>query len=194
MNEHRNEDTENNMSMGRLICRFLLIYIFIFVTTLYFNGSLNRVTQLLNANIQKIETELVKYKETIQEVYRIRNFLKILNNKLKIINVISGWRDFSVRVLEQLTDLLIDDRMWFTRLEILGKNVNISGIAIDIKTVEDYMTRIEKTKLFSNVDLTKIKQQKYTNKNLIHTNFDISCKIRARKKATAKTPKATKRK
>ena len=57
------------------------------------------------------------------------------------------------------------------RLEL--QNINIQGIALDNKTIADFMSRLEGSALFTNVNLKAIKQQKINELNL--KNFDIIC-------------------
>ena len=64
-------------------------------------------------------------------------------------------------------------RLWFTNFEAKGNNIGIKGIAMDNKTVADFMTRLEKSKLYKNVNLKTLKQQKTAKLNL--KSFDINC-------------------
>jgi type IV pilus assembly protein PilN len=63
--------------------------------------------------------------------------------------------------------------MWFTRLESKNRRVKINGIALDNKTVADFMVRLEESGLFSDVDLNTLKQRKVRKANL--KSFQISC-------------------
>jgi type IV pilus assembly protein PilN len=74
--------------------------------------------------------------------------------------------------------------MWFTNMESRQKSVRIAGIALDNKTVADFMVRLEKSGLFSDVDLKTLKQRKVGKSNL--KSFQISC----RKKPPVKTKTA----
>jgi len=64
-------------------------------------------------------------------------------------------------------------RLWFTNFEAKGNNIGIKGIAMDNKTVANFMTRLENSKLYKNVNLKTLKQQKITKLNL--KSFDITC-------------------
>jgi type IV pilus assembly protein PilN len=67
----------------------------------------------------------------------------------------------------------VPKRMWFTRLGSKGRIVTINGIALDNKTVADFMVRLEKSEVFSDVDLKTLKQFKVKQSNL--KSFQISC-------------------
>ena len=64
-------------------------------------------------------------------------------------------------------------RLWLTSFEASGEKVNIKGIALDNKTIADFMSRLEESKLYSNVNLKTIKQQEVNKLNLKH--FEIGC-------------------
>jgi type IV pilus assembly protein PilN len=75
-------------------------------------------------------------------------------------------------------------RLWFTSFESSGGKVNIKGIALDNKTIADFMSRLEESKLYKNVNLKTIKQQKIDKLNLKH--FDIECEKSSLKKPEEK--------
>ena len=64
-------------------------------------------------------------------------------------------------------------RLWFTNFEENGNNIDIKGIALDNKTIADFMTRLEGSTLYKNVNLKTIKQQKINKLNL--KSFEIIC-------------------
>jgi type IV pilus assembly protein PilN len=63
--------------------------------------------------------------------------------------------------------------MWFTSLSVTDSAVDIDGIALDEKTVADFMVRLQESGLFTNVELKSVKRQKVENSNL--KSFKIVC-------------------
>jgi type IV pilus assembly protein PilN len=63
--------------------------------------------------------------------------------------------------------------MWFTALDVKTDVVNISGVAMDDKTVADFMVRLEGCGLFSSVSLRTVRQVEVQKTNL--KSFEISC-------------------
>jgi type IV pilus assembly protein PilN len=63
--------------------------------------------------------------------------------------------------------------MWLTNLLMNGRNISIKGIALDNKTVADFMTRLEDSKLYTNINLQTVNQKTIRKYNL--KSFDISC-------------------
>ncbi len=85
---------------------------------------------------------------------------------------------------------VIAKRMWFTSFKSSVKTVEINGIALDNKTVADFMTRLQGSGLFSAVKLKTIKKTKIKDSDL--KSFQISCtrkKMTEQKKEKPKKPK-----
>jgi type IV pilus assembly protein PilN len=75
--------------------------------------------------------------------------------------------------MDTMTQVLVAKRMWLTELQVEDRSVKIKGIALDEKTVADFMVRLQKSGLFSNVELKTVKRQEVQNTNL--KGFQIVC-------------------
>jgi type IV pilus assembly protein PilN len=158
------------------IRRQIVIYISsVILATLilvYYNGSLNRKIQDLNTQVQKTKNELATYQAKIKEIEKIKAELDILNRKIAVIKKLQAGRKTAVRLLDSMGRVVIAKRMWFTNFEQKGITLIINGIAVDNKTVADFMTRLEGS-YYTNVNLTNIKQIKRN--NIYLKSFQITC-------------------
>lgn len=139
----------------------------------------------LNSRIKTTTAELEKYDKINREIEEIKKKLDNLNKKLAVIRDLEANRYEPVRLLDTLSQVMIDKRMWYTALDMKAELVNISGIAMDDKTVADFMLRLEGSGLFSAVNLKTLKQvevQKTTVKS-----FEIACHKKKVQKAETKT-------
>jgi type IV pilus assembly protein PilN len=111
----------------------------------------------------------------------IKRELRELNKKLEVIQTLDLNREGPVRLLDAMTGIIVPKRMWFTSLEekkakateeITKSIITIKGTALDNKTVADFMTRLEGSKFFTNVELMTLKQEK-NNQNL--KSFQVKC-------------------
>jgi len=156
------------------VSTFFLSIIFVTLFMYYYNISLNNKIDACNVKIKNINSEMDKYNKIIKEVADIKNRLDILYKKTGVIITLELKRKEPVRLLDTMTSMVIPKRMWFTNLEAKKEVVKIKGFALDNKTVADFMTRIEASKLFDSVNLITLKQAKYNT----HTNlkgFVIFC-------------------
>lgn len=69
--------------------------------------------------------------------------------------------------------MIVAKRMWIDSLTINGNAIQIKGVAMDETTVSEFMTRLQDSKMFSNVNLKVVKLNKIQNYNL--KRFEISC-------------------
>jgi len=161
-------------NIRRQVSIFLLSIIFVALCMYYYNISLNNKLNAYNVKIENIRNEVAKYDKITKEVTDIKNRLDILNKKTGVIKNLELNRKEPVRLLDTMTSMVIPKRMWFTNLEAKEEVVTIKGFALDNKTVADFMTRIEDSKLFDSVNLMTLKQQNY-NKNINLKGFVIFC-------------------
>jgi type IV pilus assembly protein PilN len=78
-----------------------------------------------------------------------------------------------VILMDTMTQVLVSKRMWFTNLSVSDTKVDITGIALDEKTVADFMVRLQDSGLFSNVELKSVKRTQVEKSNL--KSFKVVC-------------------
>jgi type IV pilus assembly protein PilN len=164
-------------NVRRQVSLFLLSLILVLLVLFYYNFSLNSKIGKLNKRIQTTNNELNKYNEINKEIARIKKNLEILRKKMAVIDQLESDRYAPVILMDTMTQVLVSKRMWFTNLSVGNQpgttKVNISGIALDEKTVADFMVRLQNSGLFSEVVLISIKRKKVENSNL--KSFEILC-------------------
>lgn len=140
------------------------------------------------AKVKATKTQLARYEKINKEIAQIRKKLKILEQKTTVIKSLEANRRQSLELLDALTGLIVKKRMWFTKLESHGSpagTVNITGIAMDNKTVADFMTRLEKAGLFASVNLKNLKKETIKEgQNIDLKKFVISCNRIAKQPVT----------
>ena len=177
-------------NIRRQISIFVLMFAFTAVTLAYYNGNLNDKITTLEAEIEVKKRDLATYQKTIREIQQIKKRLRDLRNKTRIINRLNVNRERPLSFLDSINDLIIEKRMWLTSLHLKGRKISIRGIALDNKTVADFMTRLEVSKLYANINLQTVNQKSIRKYNL--KSFAISCLRAAPKKKAAAKGKAKK--
>ena len=92
-----------------------------------------------------------------KEIADIKKKLEIIRKKTVFIKNLEQNRKSSVILLDTMTGMVIPGRMWFTSLSDISDSVEINGLALDNKTMADFMINLEGSKLFSNVSLKTVK-------------------------------------
>ncbi len=201
---YRTKRTVENIR--RQVTVFALFLTMTLAAMFYYNTTLNNKIEELNTQISDINIEIARVEKTAKEVDRIRGELKKLKQKIAVIKDLETKREGAVRLLEDMTQMVVyetasstsDDlekgkenkpvkRLWFTSFQSKGNQVSIKGIALDNKTIADFMTRLESSKRFANVNLRRSKKQKVKKLNL--KSFEISCAKAEKKKDQKKVKK-----
>ena len=183
-------------NVRRQISIFFLSVFLIAVAMLYYNSILAHQQADLEQSVASIQTEIKKYDKANREIAALKKKLEILEKKTTVIEDLTLGREEAVRLLDVMTRLVVDKRMWLTSFSASGTGINLSGTALDNKTIADFMTRLEDSPRFTSVRLKSSQQQKVKDLNL--KKFDISCNLvtlaqlkkqEADKKATLKQKK-----
>jgi type IV pilus assembly protein PilN len=177
-------------NIRRQVSMFFLFFGFVLATLLYFNfiyltGKLTK----LKTSVDQTQKDVKRYKKITKEIESIKKKLAVLKKKTDVIKKLEKNRFEPVNLLETMTQKVIAKRMWFTRFQTKKDQVNIMGIALDNKTVADFMTRLEGTGLFASVKLNKIQIKVIKGSRL--KSFQIVC---TKPKAAPKPPKKKRKK
>jgi len=184
-------ESRKKESVLRQINIFLAVFFIVFIILVIYNIRLGKKIDNLNIKIKNTKTMLALAETQSKKVDQIKKALEKLGHKTDVIRSIEANRRDQVILLENMTKMVAEKpsastpdtsadndnkpvkRLWFTNFEAAGRKVNIKGIALDNKTIADFMSRLEESKLYNNVNLKTIKQQKIEKLNLKY--FEIGC-------------------
>ena len=173
-------------NVRRQISIFLLSFLFLLVVVIYYNVNLNQQINRLKVKNKETTAELEKYKKKNQEIAKLKKDLKLLNQKIDIINDLNGSRTEAVLLLDDMTAKIIADRMWFTSFTLKGDKIAIKGIALDERTIADFMKQLEKS--YASVSLKSMKQKTITGKNVKLKDFSFEMAKRKKQTTPDKKP------
>jgi type IV pilus assembly protein PilN len=177
-------ESRKKESILRQLNIFLAVFFIVFVILLYYNIWLGKKIDDININIKNTKLMLTQTETQAKKVDQIKNELEKLGHKTDVIKSIETNRRDPVILLENMTKMVAEKtsistpdtsadndnnpikRLWFNSFEASGGKVNIKGIALDNKTIADFMSRLEESKHYKNVNLKTITQQKVNKLNL----------------------------
>lgn len=169
-------------NIRRQVSVFLLLLVFTSAVLYYGNSYWNAKIKDLNTKVSRLDSELKTAMKDAREVDRLKKELDDLAQKIRVIGNLKANTREPVQTLDTMTKMVIEKRMWFTDFSSVGKTIKIKGIALDNKTVADFMGRLERSELFSVVNLGNLKKQKVQGKFDLK-QFEITCQKAAPKKA-----------
>jgi type IV pilus assembly protein PilN len=157
------------------LCLLLVMIVFVWVH-FYLGNKQTRLT----TSVSDTKKELALYKKKNDEINEIRKKLKDLEMRQNVIEDLEKQRFEPVHIMEELTDKIVPERMWLTRLNIGGSQMDIDGIALDNKTVADFIDNLEQisklnersSHMYEKVRLNKLQQEEIRSLNM--KKFEIT--------------------
>ncbi len=202
-------------NIRQIVSIFLMSLILLLIGLGYYHMRLKQQIAELKEKIEYTKNEVTKYNKIAAEVEEIKKKLALLTKRLDVIYELEAKRDFAVKTLDALANSLVEKRMWLTQFETseskaapqkapakgkgapADKNkeekkekppitVKIQGIALDEKTISDFLDKLKATKLFMNVDQQiKIERKGFkqdkSKPDILLKAFQMSCTIDAPK-------------
>lgn len=161
-------------NIRRQVSFFLLFFGLVAVGLLLAHLYMGNWVKSLQAQTKQVDTEIKRYVEIGKQVDENKKKIEVINKKKNVINSLIKDRYKPVRLLGVLTELIITDQMWLTSLSTQGSGVRIKGVAMDERTVADFMTNLENSGLFAVVNLSTVKQKIFDD-TINLKEFEVAC-------------------
>ena len=168
-------------NIRRQVSVFCLSIMLLLIVLWVFNGFLSSRVERFSNRLAAIEKEVDQYEEKARQVEEIKKKLSALKKKIEIVNQLKMYRKSPPQLLAEMTKMVVPDRMQLTMLEAEDNTVSLQGLALDNETIAAFMTRLERSPLFSTVTLKSAKQVAHFDIDM--KDFQITCK-----KAAAEQP------
>jgi type IV pilus assembly protein PilN len=163
-------------NVRRQISIFSLTTFFGICAMSYFYFSLNGTIGKLTDQISSAQQELTELEVISRKVKEIQDKLNKLNAKMDIIQKLDTNRTGSVRIMDALTSLVVAQKMWLTTLKETGGMMTLNGVAVDNKTIADFMRRLEGSPYFDQINLVSSKQVRMGEGRKFN-GFNINCQV-----------------
>ena len=173
-------------NIRRQVSVFLLMLIIVAIATISINIWMSNNVQALTNEVAAKKTELARYDKINKEIEKIRKQLELFDKKIDVIKTLELNRKGPLRLLDSMTGIVVENRMWFISMADQKGAVNIKGIAIDEETVANFMRRLEASGLFASVNLKNIKQTSVGKQKMSLKSFIFNCRKKAVKQPANK--------
>jgi type IV pilus assembly protein PilN len=138
--------------------------------------------------LEGLKAEVVKYEADAKKVEQYKAELKKLQQQIDVVGRLEAKREAPPVLLAKIADLAVTGRMQYKRLRADDQTVNIDGIALDNETIAEFMTRLERSDLFSDVVLNSSRQ--VTEFDVEVKEFQLVCRRKLEKSAETGTESA----
>ena len=129
----------------------------------------------MEEDIEKAQAELAELEAINKQVREIQDKLNRLKAKMDIIQRLDANRTGSVRIMDAMTSLVVEQKMWLTSLTESGGQMTLNGVAVDDKTVADFMRRLNGSPYFDQVSLAFTKQEEM-GEDRKFKGFTVTCR------------------
>lgn len=156
---------------------FLLSLVLVIVGLVWYTLGMDQRIAQKEYEIDRINAEIAVYKAKADQVSQIQKRLKILEDKLKIVESLKLRRDEQLLLLEDLQARIVPEQMWIESLNADETFVTLTGVAFDNPTIADFMKRLEASDLFSEIDLKQTVSKGFDG-NVNLKAFELRCRKR----------------
>ncbi len=167
-------DARKKENIRRQVSLFLLFLGLVAAVLLVVHFYMGNWAGSLQAQIKQVDSEIQRYEKIGQQVDENKKKIEIINKKRTVINNLIQDRYKPVRLLGVMSELIIVDQMWLTSLSTQQNGVRIKGVAMDERTVADFMTNLENSGLFPVVNLNTVKQKVFED-SINLKEFEVAC-------------------
>lgn len=127
--------------------------------------------------INAIKREEAKHAPVIRELNKLKQQKKELENKISVINKLKNESALTVHILDEVANLVDNDRMWLLSLNQQGGSLTITGIALDNQTIAQFMEALKTSPYVVSVNLSNSSLTQVSGRNL--KSFALTCSISA---------------
>lgn len=161
-------------NIRRQISIFFLLILFSSVLMYWYTQVLDKEIISVKEKTEQVNQQISKYKEKADRVAQIKNDLKALDEKLKIVSSLEKQKEKHFILFKSMPDLVIPERMWLESFKTDPAGLTIKGIAFDNPTIAEFMEKLEKSMLFAKVDLKAAKMKTFQN-DVMLKSFELLC-------------------
>jgi type IV pilus assembly protein PilN len=129
----------------------------------------------IETTITKLRAEKQKYAPILAEMKRLEQAKKDLENKISIIKKLKNDSATTVHILDEVAKKVDSKRMWLKSLKQQGASLSLSGIALDNRTVAQFMDALKESPYISGVNLSNASLAKVSGRDL--KSFSLACSV-----------------
>jgi type IV pilus assembly protein PilN len=135
----------------------------------------------LEKSIQQVDSESRALAPQIARVNQLAQERAELDLRMGIISKLEKGRTQSVRLMDELARC-VPDHLWLTGVsQDAGNHLQLEGVTYSNLVVSDFMSRIERSPMFTNVELAVAERGQVTDKSVV--KFSVSCTVNPDKSA-----------
>ena len=129
----------------------------------------------LEKDIKDLTARKKELQKTLDLIVTLEKKKELVEKQIKIVHELQKKSQLTVRVLDEVARITPHERMWLTNLTQNSSTLQLSGMALDNRTIADYLDGLNDSQYFSDVTLATSALSKYGGRNL--KQFSLSCSV-----------------
>ena len=153
------------------------VFVLLFVVALFAAFSLIQTMQVgrLKADIARAQQEAEKLRPQIETINELTQKREELKRRLNVITTLDKNRLWRVKLVDELSRC-VPEHLWLTSYEeTSAEDVKIEGVTFSNLIVADFMSRLEASPLYGNVDLVVAEKGTIDQRNVV--KFTLTAKM-----------------
>ena len=132
----------------------------------------------LDRKIVSIKTELEKIEKDAARIEEMKKTEATIQKRIDVIKRLEKRKIGPVRMLDEVSTV-IPEKLWLNDLRSKGALLTLNGVAIDNETIALFMTKLEGSDQFENIELKIAKEKKI--KQYMFKEFSLTCVVKVMK-------------
>jgi type IV pilus assembly protein PilN len=144
------------------------VLVLVLVIVLFAGVSVIQTLQVgrLKADIARAAQEADKLRPQIQTINELTQKREELERRLNVISDLDKGRLIRVKLVDELSRC-VPEHLWISSYEETGNKVQVEGVTFSNLLVADFMTRLEASPLYGDVDLTVAEKGTIDQRNVV---------------------------
>lgn len=127
----------------------------------------------LENEIARLNKEKQRHAKTLALIKQLEKDKALIEKQIAIIKQLKKSSSLTVHILDEVAKVTRPDRIWLTSLTQNGTNLQLSGMALDNRTIAKYMEDLKMSPYMSSVNLQSSSLKSYAGRNL--KAFSLAC-------------------
>lgn len=136
--------------------------------------QMHRITSI-ESSIADLTKEQQRLATEIAAIDKLKKDKEELERKTAIIHKLRTESSLTVHILDEVSNVVDNSRMWLTSLTQQGNSLSLTGIALDNQTVADFMDKLKTSAFIQGVELSNSSLRKISDRNL--KEFSLTCAV-----------------
>lgn len=138
-------------------------------------GFLSVTVSDLENSVKDLKAQKKELQKTLDLIVDLEKKKALVEKQITIVDDLKKKSQLTVRLLDEVARLTPHERMWLTDFTQSAAQLKLNGMALDNRTIADYLEEFKKSIYFNKVTLESSVLKKYNGRNL--KQFSLICSV-----------------